>query len=80
VVADKFVVGMITEFTLFFKDRSLVIHLLNKRTMYDGIALNILKGKGINTVYVETSEERELEACLTQGGSQKSQSLFPKIY
>ena len=68
---SKLVVGTTLPFNVFHKDRSLVIPLFNKGTVYDGVASNILREKGIDTVYVKTSEGSDLESYLSQRGTQK---------
>ncbi len=80
VPADRLVVGTSLPFSVFLKDRSLVIPLFNKGTIFDGIASNILKEKGITTVYVNTAEEREVEAYLERRGEQKKIVPDPEVF
>jgi HD-GYP domain-containing protein (c-di-GMP phosphodiesterase class II) len=66
VPAEKLVVGTSLPFAVFLKDRSIVIPLFNKGTIFDGIASNILRDKGIGTIYVRTSDGVELDNYLWQ--------------
>lgn len=64
--ADKLIVGATLPFDVFLKDHGIVIPLFNKGALYDGVAMNILKEKGLATVYVRTSEGVELESYLSR--------------
>jgi len=66
VPAEKLAVGTSLPFAVFLKDRSIVIPLFKKGTIFDGIAANILREKGISTIYVRTSDGVELDNYLWQ--------------
>ena len=78
--ADKLIVGEILPFDVFIKDRSIVIPLFNEGTVYDGIARNILREKGIDTTYVKTSDAAVLEQYLSKRSDQKKTLPDPATY
>lgn len=80
VAADKLVVGTNIPFAVFIKDRSVLIPLFNKGAVYDGMALNILRDKGITTVRIKTSDRANLDTYLSRSKEQKRTVPDPEMY
>jgi len=78
--AEKLIVGASLPFDVFLKDRGIVIPLFNKGTVYDGIAMNILREKGLTTVHVKTSEGAELESYISRIPVLTKAAPEPAIY
>ena len=78
--AEKLIVGAVLPFDVFLKDHGIVIPLFNKGTVYDGVAMNILHEKGVNTVHVKTSEGVELESYISRLPSRTQTSPDPVVY
>jgi putative nucleotidyltransferase with HDIG domain len=76
----KLALGARLPFDVFLKDHGIVIPLFNKGTVYDGAAVNILKEKGLSTVYVKTSEGVDLENYLSRGAAQTVVLPAPEVY
>ncbi|HUJ19282.1 MAG TPA: HD domain-containing phosphohydrolase [Nitrospirota bacterium] len=63
---DKLINGEPIPFDVFIKDMGIVIPLLQRETVYDGIAYNVLRERGVQNVYVKTTEGHELYKYLSR--------------
>jgi len=63
---DKLVEGAMLPFDVYIKDRSIVIPLFNRGTMFNSTARAILRDKNIQNVFVKTADGPELEKYLAK--------------
>ncbi|HTF99432.1 MAG TPA: HD-GYP domain-containing protein [Nitrospirota bacterium] len=78
--AEKLIVGSTLPFDVFLKDHGIIIPLFNRGSVYDGVAMNILREKGVGMVHVKTSEGTELEAYLSRLPAAAKAGLDPVVY
>lgn len=64
--ADQLLSDAALPFDVFIKDRSLVIPLFNRGTVYDVSARTVLEERGIRDIYIRTTSARDLEHYLAQ--------------
>lgn len=77
---DKLIAGARLPFDVFIKDRSIVVPLFNRGTVYDDTAQNILRERGIRDIYVTTTAGQELETYLVKEKTRQDAIPDPETF